>query len=312
MLSAAPAGTCYSTKLEYTKGIYKEGNMNRKIFYVDCYYEGEKERNIGFVKVEEEGLFLMLRGVPLHRETVCKVYVGRSEKDRRYLTKISLQNGYGQEMRKWSKDLKKEDCREIYIPIDQKRYGRCVIEQQAIHNAVIGQKRIQPFSKDKVTVPKDIKEKIVEQNGLITQETEKKTKNRFGQIHDAMPIMEPDKWKQLCKNYPQVHIYPEADTIVIKPKDIIVLTQEYHELATNSFVLHAYYNYRQLLLLRYHQGSEACYYLGVPGVYYEREKRIANMFGFEGFENGESRLVNENRRQAYVGCFGYYMKQVNI
>ena len=130
--------------------------MNRKIFYVDCYYEGEKERNIGFVKVEEEGLFLMLRGVPLHRETVCKVYVGRSEKDRRYLTKISLQNGYGQEMRKWSKDLKKEDCREIYIPIDQKRYGRCVIEQQAIHNAVIGQKRIQPFSKDKVTVPKDI------------------------------------------------------------------------------------------------------------------------------------------------------------
>ena len=93
---------------------------------------------------------------------------------------------------------------------------------------------------------------------------------------------------------------------------MISLTQDYHELATNSFVLHAYFNYRQLLLLRYHQRTEATYYLGVPGVYYEREKRIALMFGFEGFENGESRLVNEDRRQAYAGCFGYYMKQVNI
>ena len=50
------------------------------------------------------------------------------------------------------------------------------------------------------------------------------------------------------------------DTVVIKPKDMVVLTQEYQELATNSFVLHAYYNYRQLLLLRYHDEDKAVYY----------------------------------------------------
>ena len=52
--------------------------------------------------------------------------------------------------------------------------------------------------------------------------------------------------------------------------------------------------------------------MGVPGIYYDREKRIAHLFGFEGFENGESRLVNGDNRRAYAGCFGYYMKQVNI
>ncbi len=284
--------------------------MNRKIFYVDCFYEGEKERNIGFVKLEEEGLFVMLRGIALQGERICKIYVGTDENNRKFVENISLQNGYGQVKVKWLGDFRKENCREIYISIDQRRYGKCTIEQEFIYNEE--QAKIQTFPKDKVNIQKNIQEKIVEQDKRIILETEKKPKVKLGEIHDAMPIMEPDKWKQLCKNYPQVHIYPEADTVVIKPKDMIVLTQEYHDLATNSFVLHAYYNYRQLLLLRYHEGSEVCYYLGVPGVYYEREKRIAYMFGFEGFENGESRLVNESRRQAYVGCFGYYMKQVKI
>lgn len=52
----------------------------------------------------------------------------------------------------------------------------------------------------------------------------------------------------LCITYPQIHLFQDVDTVVIKPKDMVVLTQEYQELATNSFVLHAYYNYRQLLL----------------------------------------------------------------
>lgn len=289
--------------------------MNRKIFYVDCYCEGEKERNIGFVKVEEEGLFVMLRGIPLHGDTLCKVYAGVDEKNRKFIENISLENGYGQIKRKWSRDFRQADCREIYIPIDHKRYGRCVIEQNRMDQE-IQKTNIQRFPQSKHESKKTVETKGLRPGKTTEIETKKETEQKpraaIETLTDTMPMMEPDKWKQLCKNYPQVHIYPEADTIVIKPKDMVILTQEYHELATNSFVLHAYYNYRQLLLLRYHQGMEVTYYLGVPGVYYEREKRIALMFGFEGFENGESRLVNEDRRQIYAGCFGYYLKQVNI
>lgn len=135
-----------------------------------------------------------------------------------------------------------------------------------------------------------------------------------------------DKWEQLVDTYPQVHIFPEAQSLLIKPKDLVVLTQRYHSLISNSFVLHSYYNYRQLLLLRFEDsqlansklraanesGSSVEYYLGVPGVYYDREKRIAQMFGFEGFDIGEARMREEEKREIYEGCFGYYMKQVEI
>lgn len=282
--------------------------MNRKIFYVDCYCEGTKERNIGFIKLEEEGLFVMLRGLPVRGETTCKVYAKKSEEDRKYIMDVHLKNGYGQAQVKWTSDFKQQDCKEIYILINERRYGRCIIGQ--IVTQEIKKPNIQVFPQGKAEIKKETPMKVLQQENVV--EIEKKQKGIIEPLVETMPMMEQDKWKQLCKNYPQVHIYPEADSIVIKPKDMVILTQEYHELATNSFVLHAYYNYRQLLLLRYHQGMEATYFLGVPGVYYEREKKIALMFGFEGFENGESRLVNEDRRQAYAGCFGYYIKQVNI
>lgn len=108
-----------------------------------------------------------------------------------------------------------------------------------------------------------------------------------------------NKWQQLLSAYPRVHICAEAESILIKPADIVVLREGYHGLAANSFLLHAYYNYRQLILFYYTALGE--YYIGVPGIYYERQKRIAAMFGFEGFEGG-----NEE------GCFGYYMKKVEL
>jgi hypothetical protein len=63
--------------------------------------------------------------------------------------------------------------------------------------------------------------------------------------------------------------------------------------------LHSYYNYRQLFLFRYTDSGE--YYIGVPGIYSERQQRVAMMFGFEGFEG-----------EAVNGEYGYYMKRVEI
>lgn len=46
------------------------------------------------------------------------------------------------------------------------------------------------------------------------------------------------------------------------------------------------------------------FYLGVPGVYYEREKMVALMFGFEAFECCGGK--------AEPGKFGYYLRRVKI
>lgn len=184
--------------------------------------------------------------------------------------------------------MNREKCYGIYIPLYGGKCGKSQIRQSNFVDMSVAAKSEQP------------QEKPVE------------NKKPISTFKEELPAIGQDKWSQLCITYPQIHLFQDVDTVVIKPKDMVVLTQEYQELATNSFVLHAYYNYRQLLLLRYHDEDKSVYYLGVPGIYYDREKRIAHLFGFEGFENGESRLVNGDNRRAYAGCFGYYMKQVNI
>ena len=44
--------------------------------------------------------------------------------------------------------------------------------------------------------------------------------------------------------------------------------------------------------------------MGVPGNYYDKEKQVAIMFGFESFECAEE--------PAGLGDFGYYIIRVNI
>ena len=73
-------------------------------------------------------------------------------------------------------------------------------------------------------------------------------------------------------------------------------------MANNSFLLHGYYNYKHLILSRLEKRGNATYYIGVPGNFYEREKQVALLFGFESFECAEE--------PARAGDYGYYMMRV--
>lgn len=113
------------------------------------------------------------------------------------------------------------------------------------------------------------------------------------------PLYE-NKWEQLLITYEQIHPYGDNRIYVkLAPKDFIILRENYQHLVNNSFLLHGFYNYRYLIL-----GKEKDFYLGVPGVYYEREKMVALMFGFEAFECEGG--------QAEEGKFGYYLRKVEL
>ncbi|MCM1175916.1 MAG: hypothetical protein NC341_12820 [Blautia sp.] len=116
---------------------------------------------------------------------------------------------------------------------------------------------------------------------------------------EHMPLYE-NKWEQLLTTYEQIHPYGDNRIYVkLAPKDFIILRENYQHLVNNSFLLHGFYNYRYLIL-----GKEKDFYLGVPGVFYEREKMVALMFGFEAFEcEGSS---------AEEGKFGYYLRKVEL
>ena len=119
---------------------------------------------------------------------------------------------------------------------------------------------------------------------------------------DKMQIdgIKEDKWEQILDTYDQIHPYGDERVYVkLEPKDFVILQAKYQHLVNNSFLLHGFYNYRYVIL-----GKENDFYLGVPGVYYEREKMVALMFGFEAFEcqSGEAR----------PGEFGYYLRKVEL
>lgn len=121
---------------------------------------------------------------------------------------------------------------------------------------------------------------------------------------EAVPLLD-DKWLQLCAIYP--HIKPFQDQreyLSIRPEDFVLLSANSYKAAGNSFMLHGYYNYRHLILTREERRGEILYYVGVPGNYYDREKQVAVMFGFESFECAQE--------PAQSSDFGYYMMRVQI
>ena len=114
-----------------------------------------------------------------------------------------------------------------------------------------------------------------------------------------------DKWQQLCVIYPIVHPFGDGRAYLsIEPRDFVILQEKFQPMVQNSFLLHGFYHYKHLLLGRHKQGRNIQYYLGVPGVFYEKEKSAALFYGFESFEGAVM--------PAAEGSFGYYLKKVQI
>lgn len=144
-------------------------------------------------------------------------------------------------------------------------------------------------------------------------------KGKYKREIDEIPLQEmlhEDKWQQLCTLYPVCHPFEDGeDYISIAPKDFVILRKEYQNLVSNSFLLHSFYNYHHVILGK--TGENDIYYIGAPGAYLEREKKVAVMFGFEGFAqsvrgNGGSAAGRGGKPAVETGAFGYYMRKVEI
>ncbi len=160
----------------------------------------------------------------------------------------------------------------------------------------------------RVEAPREVEPKVEVKKEWTAEkeETLAKSGNAWSQLTFSVPTeVYEEKWKELCKKYEIVHPFGNQDEYIsIAPKDFIIFPEKYQNLVNNSFLLHGYYNYQHIILGRKEDGGKNIYYIGVPGVYYEREKMVAIMFGFEGFECGDKRANN--------GGFGYYMRRVEL
>ena len=113
------------------------------------------------------------------------------------------------------------------------------------------------------------------------------------------------KWQQLWYLYPhRIPFHDDREYLSVRPEDFVILNSRSYKLVNNSFLLHGFFNYDYLLLGRMEKDGKERFYIGVPGNFYEREKQVALMFGFESFEC--------QKEPAQVGDFGYYMIPVEL
>lgn len=125
---------------------------------------------------------------------------------------------------------------------------------------------------------------------------------RGGQQPLPAPSLE-QRWSRLLQRYPSIQPFGDDEVIEcirICPDDIKYLRQNHWNLGKNSFLLHGYYNYRHLLMGRLKKGG---YILGIPGVFDNQERYMANMFGFTLFKKAD----RERRRPG----FGYWCRLVD-
>lgn len=94
------------------------------------------------------------------------------------------------------------------------------------------------------------------------------------------------------------------DCIEVSPEKLKYLNQNEIDVAGNSFLLHGYYNFRHILFGRVRDNLDNTkYFIGVPGMYCNRERYMASMFGFNNFK--------KSHRSDYANpYFGYWYQEI--
>jgi len=301
----------------------------KEIIYMNLYKDGNRLGNAGFLKVEKRGrdgnLSLTVKNVPrsISGKFPVRYYSGTDWKE---VDGLAVREGGGQ----WEK--KEEDSLEqvrlqIMLPngylmegisksvatVPNKENEAAEPQNTEQAQSAVSERQIdeQPKEKPEVEQPnRQVEHIAVErprpQETIAAQERIASAMRETVKVQAPMSLPAPeglkeDKWEQILDTYDQIHPYGDERIYVkLEPKDFLILSSKYQHLVNNSFLLHGFYNYRHVIL-----GKEGeTYYLGVPGVFYEREKMVALMFGFEAFEcaGGEPK----------AGEFGYYLRKVEL
>ena len=299
----------------------------RYVAYVDYYQGNNKICNVGFLKWRlyrgEHLVEIKIKDLPKEKK-ICSIRELASSKE---LGKCLMEQGMASFEKKFparqasgenyieleNSRLYLKDIQGFEIEIAEKEYLRVFLSFDEEKNKEIPnfEENIAQNVQDAefiVELPKekeDVQEIKKEENVIIQGIQEK---YEMPVIRKEVEIVKPipeDKWELLCMEYPKVHPFPNGRLFLsIKPKDFMILRQEYQKLVNNSFLLHGFYNYGHMILGKLSEEQDAPIYIGVPGVYYEREKQAAQMFGFVGFES-TSQPVQQ-------GSYGYYMIEVEI
>ena len=94
------------------------------------------------------------------------------------------------------------------------------------------------------------------------------------------------------------------DCVEVTPELLKQLPIEDDAVVNNSFLVHGYYNFKHILFGKVCENdNNTRYFIGVPGMYCNRERYMASMFGFSNFK--------KSHRSDYSNpYFGYWYQEI--
>ena len=275
-------------------------SYERQIRYLDFCENGQRQKGAGFLKIEKQdnlcNISLQVSGL-YRKDRLVRSFLLLGEDKESELCKLQMCDG-GIKLYLEGLDCNNLDGRGmtyqeltgIRIPISENKEICCLW----------GQTKPEAMAENKKEefIPLQEMAPMIELQPMESELEEEES-------HESAPVIMDNKWEQLWAIYPHTTPFSDArEYIAVGPGDFVVLGEKYFRLANNSFLLHGYYNYQHLILTRMYERNQVRYYIGVPGVFLEREKKTAIMFGFQSFEC--------ETEPAKEGDFGYYMIPVEL
>ena len=314
--------------------------MKRFIRYLYEYEGNQKKRNVGFVKVEQDGKETT---ISVHGKGLC----GKSNENIScYLIKLDsemgnilfvpageiqigmiscggcfcyteelIRAGYGKTEQSVGQMCEKKDdiCglglgdpkEAFYVALwNEEMYGDLDIARAKVFREFDSD---QTAGESKSIKSIDEKEAEVETQFGDDEETENLEEEQ-PEKKDQETVEESSEKKDLKKDDRDIDLQNFRRQIMkIQRGEISILPRCEWKLANNNFLLHGYYNYRHLVLID--EGNQLK--LGVPGIYHEREARAAATFGFPEFiAEADVNVTLEPQERNENQQFGYWCRQV--
>lgn len=311
--------------------------MKRFIRYLYEYEGNQKKRNVGFVKVEQDGKETT---ISVHGKGLC----GKSNENIScYLIKLDsemgnilfvpageiqigmiscggcfcyteelIRAGYGKTEQSVGQTCeKKDDICGLGLGDPKEAFYVALWNEEMYGDLDIARAKVfQEFDSDKTAGESksiDEKEAEVETQFGDDEETENLEEEQ-PEKKEQETVEESSEKKDLRKDDRDIDLQNSRRQIMkIQRGEISILPRCEWKLANNNFLLHGYYNYRHLVLID--EGNQLK--LGVPGIYHEREARAAATFGFPEFiAEADVNVTLEPQERNENQQFGYWCRQV--
>ncbi len=326
----------------------KGRGMQRRVAYLFSYKNGIRERSVGIVKrygtANQPEVALELFGEEVRNRKWNIYYFTRGEAlcEAAYLWEITAERGKSEARlrqcrlcaevgmgggvvllpERENRPVHREDLREYFCA----RYDGREVSEEELWAAFC--KKAEPEENPCIESAKKLMEEIARAAGgdtgaedpgtehisggppleMLPAEGERLPKRRKRRIQNRSAYLE--ELLLLKPPYVPCRRHDVEYSVRIAPEDLLHLPKEGKRYKENSYLLHGYYRYRHVLLGRRRRSDVEDYVILVPGIYNEKEAKVAKLFGFSEFLPVKAVMPETDSAASGKELFGYFCGKI--